>query len=146
MISYKEESLPHVFQLIEQVNKKLKGLQSLTLRQTGLTPAQFYILSLLWERDGRPFKDLAEALNCSRASITGIVDSLERKGYAFRAPNPQDRRSQFVRLTSTGCDLRSTVPDLERQFQSCCDGLTAAEIQKLFELLVKLNEMLGATQ
>jgi len=137
---YQPGSLPEIFQLIGMVDKKLKKLQNQTLKATQLTPPQFYILTLLWQADGRPFKDLALALNCTRATITGIVDTLERKGLVSRAPHPTDRRSQLVRLSQAGRDLQRSIPDLERMFSTCCAGLDAQESRELSRLLIKLNK------
>ena len=132
-------SMPEVFGLVEQVSKKLKGFQRRTMREAGLTPAQYFILSLLWEKDRMAFKDLAAASLTSRPTITGIVDTLERKGLVTREPNPDDRRSLLVSLTEKGKTLRQESPSLEAIFTSCCSSLAAAEIQQLIALLHKLN-------
>jgi DNA-binding MarR family transcriptional regulator len=132
-------SMPEVFQLIEQVSKKLKQFQRRTTREAGLTPAQYFILSLLWENDRMPFKDLAAASLTSRPTITGIVDTLEKKGLVTREPNPADRRSLLVSLTKKGESLRQATPTLESIFTSCCSSLSPVEIQQLTALLQKLN-------
>ena len=132
-------SLPDVFHLIEQASKKLKQFQRRTMREASLTPAQYFILSLLWEKDRVPFKDLASASLTSRPTITGIVDTLEKKELVAREPNPDDRRSLLVCLTEKGKDLRQATPTLDAIFTSCCSSLTLAEIQQLTLLLQKLN-------
>ncbi len=139
---YSVGSLPEIFQQIEQVNRKLKRLQSQTLKKASLSPPQFFTLSLLWEKDGRPFKELADALNCTRATVTGIIDTLEKKGLVVRAPNLGDRRSLLVKLTEKGRSTRSSTPSLEKTFKSCCDGLEPQEINQLSRLLEKLNSSL----
>jgi len=141
--AYQSGSMPEIFQLIEMVGKKLKQLQNQTLRLAHLTPPQFFILTLLWQADGRPFKDLAQELTCTRATVTGIVDTLERKGLVFRAAHPTDRRSQLVQLTRTGRELQGKIPDLERMFSGCCAGLEPRESQELSRLLKKLGRSLG---
>lgn len=131
-------SIPEIFQLIEQANKKLKQMQSQTLREANLTSSQYLILNLLWEEDGRPFKDLAAALAYTPATVTGIVDTLERKGLVYRAPNPLDRRSQLVMLTEAGSAIQHSTPTLESIFRNCCASLEPAERQQLSRLLDKL--------
>lgn len=138
---YQSGTLPEVFQLIEAISKQLKRMQSETLRETGLTPPQYFTLKLLWEQDGRPFKELADLLNSSRATITQIVDALERKELILRAPNPADRRSQLVCLTPTGNALRDSTPALQEMFRNCC-GMDPAEASQLSMLLKKLNQVL----
>jgi hypothetical protein len=87
-----ERPLSEIFELLDLTAKNLRRIQRLTVHEVGLTPPQYHLLHLLWEQDERPFKDLAEASACTRATITGIVDTLERKGLVVRKPNPVDRR------------------------------------------------------
>ena len=103
---YQSGSIPEIFQLIELVEKKLSRIQRETIGEADLTPPQYFVLSLLWEKDGRPFKELAEASHCSPATMTGIIDTLEKKGLVTRDPNPADRRSLLARLTEQGLALQ----------------------------------------
>ncbi len=140
---YQSGSMPEVFQLIELAGKKLKQMQRETIKEADLTPPQYFILTLLWEEDGRPLRELAAAAHSSRATMTGIVDTLERKGLVTREPNPDDRRSLLVKLTEKGEALQESTPTLDRIFGSCCAGLEPDEIRQLSRLLKKLNESLS---
>ena len=135
--------MQEVFQLIEGLQKRLAKFQGYTLKEAGLTPPQYYIMSLLSEKDGRPFKELAEVLTCTRATITGIVDTLENKGLVARHPHPDDRRSMLVKLTGRGRDLLQSTPGLEKTFGGCCcEVLSPREMLELHLLLRKLSERL----
>jgi DNA-binding MarR family transcriptional regulator len=46
--------------------------------------------------------DLAVGIGVSSAAITSVVDGLERRGFALRLINSDDRRSTFIRLTDRG--------------------------------------------
>ena len=137
-----ETSLGEVFELLEQTAKNLRRIQRQTVREVGLTPPQYGVLHLLWERDERPFKEFADALVCTRATITGIIDTLERKGLVTRKPNPTDRRSLLATLTDEGRNLQHSTPTLDSIYDSCCSGLTSLEFQQLGFLLRKLNDSL----
>jgi DNA-binding MarR family transcriptional regulator len=139
---YQAASMPEIFQLIELAEKRLKQIQRETIKAANLTPPQYFVLTLLWEKDDRRFKELAAAANCTPATMTGIVDTLERKGLVTREPNPDDRRSLLVRLTGEGWELKDSTPTLDKIFRSCCVGLEPDEIQQLSQLLRKLNESL----
>jgi DNA-binding MarR family transcriptional regulator len=100
-------------------------------------------LSLLAQKDGQPFKALAQALACTRATVTGIVDTMEKKGLAERCPNPDDRRSLLVKVTRKGKSLLKTTPALEQTFGSCCcDVLPPADARELSRLLKELSDAL----
>jgi DNA-binding MarR family transcriptional regulator len=137
---YSTKSMPEIFELIETLNKRLKQFHGKTLREAHLTPAQYFILSLLEEKDQRPFKELAELMSCTRATITGIVDTMEKKGLVSRGPNPEDRRSLLVILTDKGRLLLKNTPELQETFASCCfDVLPSKEVEQLYALLRKLS-------
>ena len=136
-------AMPEIFQLIEDLEKRFRQFQGYTLREARLTPPQYFILSLLAEKDGRPFKELADELACSRATITGIVDTMEKKELVLRGPNLVDRRSLRLTLTEKGRALLQATPGLEKTFGSCCcDALPPDEARQLSRLLQKLSASL----
>jgi len=135
-------SLPEIFNCIGQIEKKLEMMQRMTTRVAGLTPAQFAVLNTLLEKDALPFKELAAAIWCTPATMTGIVDTLEKKGLVTRQANPADRRSLLVCLTTAGARMQSQVPSMGSLFHNCCDGLNADEARQLSELLEKLDKSL----
>src|SRR5512147_310968 len=113
--SPKESSsaIPDIFQHIEVLEKRLKQFQEQTLKDAGLTPPQYFILSLLNEQDGRSFKEVAQALGCTPATVTGIVDTMEKKALVARRPNPPDRRSLQIKITAKGQALLTATPGVE---------------------------------
>ncbi|MFX1308612.1 MAG: MarR family winged helix-turn-helix transcriptional regulator [Promethearchaeota archaeon] len=127
-----------VFELINILNKKYEKLQRNNIQQLELTPTQHFILRELWRSDGQQFKDLAETCNCSRSTITGVVDTMEKKELVSREANPDDRRSLLVKLTEKGKGLKKQTPPLESIVNGCCPGINQEEIEKLGELLQKL--------
>jgi DNA-binding MarR family transcriptional regulator len=143
-LQYDEGSLSEVFQLLDTVAKKLTHLQREGIKIVALTPPQYSILGLLWERDGRPLGELASACCCSPSTITGIVDTLEKKGLVARELNPDDRRSFLVKLTEQGEAMQEATPDPGKIFDGCCPSIEAEEFKQLSTLLSKLNDALGA--
>ena len=139
---YEAGSLPDVFRLVEQLHQKLKHVQRQSVGQTGLTPPQYAALTQLWRHDGLPLKELAAGNNCTPATMTSIVDTLERKSLVTREPHPRDRRSLLVRLTPEGTALRESTPSVEQIFNGCCSGLAPDESQTLAGLLTKLDTAL----
>ncbi len=134
-----------VFGTLDQVSRKLREIQRLTVREVNLTPPQFQTLRLLWEQDSQPFKDLAASNGCTRPTMTGIVDTLEKNGLVTRQPNSNDRRSLLVTLTGKGKALEGSTPNLDRIFANCCVGLSAEEFQQLGFLLEKLDQSLDCS-
>lgn len=135
-----ETSFTEVFELLELTSKNLKRIERLAMQESGLTPSQYHVLNLLWDEGEMPLKDLAEASRCTRATMTGLIDVLERKGLVRRVPNPEDRRSLLASLTKEGLALQEQAPSLRRIYSTCCVGLSPGEFQQLSQLLGKLNK------
>lgn len=102
------------------------------LRPLGVSSAGGLVLGLL--RDHGPLSPtaLGDKLIVTRATVTGLVDSLERRGFAERTPHPQDRRSLLIRLTPAGvevlAEVRRIVHNREREWMR---GFTDEELSAL---------------
>jgi DNA-binding MarR family transcriptional regulator len=74
------------------------------LKPFGLSFARYEALVLLdfSRAKALPMAKMGDRLMIHPASVTGIVDRLERDGFAVREAHPQDRRTTLVRLTDTG--------------------------------------------
>ena|SRR5881394_1792564 len=79
-------------------------------RRLGMTAAERKCAGLIAEWGETTPKQLAEATGLTTGAITGIVDRLERAGYARREPNPKDRRSVIIRARNTERLAKETKP------------------------------------
>lgn len=68
-----------------------------------LTPSSGLLLGILADVGAPlPPNQIAERLIISRASVTSLIDSLERRGYVRRLPHTTDRRMLLIELTDAG--------------------------------------------
>jgi DNA-binding MarR family transcriptional regulator len=79
-------------------------------RRLGMTAAERKCAGIIAELGETTPKQLADATALSTGAITGIVDRLERAGYAKREPNAKDRRSVLIRARNTERLARETAP------------------------------------
>ena len=56
----------------------------------GVTPTQYAVLNVLWERDGQSGAELGERLVVDSATITGVVDRLVAAGQGQSLQAPLD--------------------------------------------------------
>jgi DNA-binding MarR family transcriptional regulator len=88
------------------------------------------VMTVLDSDGALPMSQLAEALDVSQASTTGIVDRMEQRGLIERQSDPNDRRVTRVTLTDSG---RSVIERLgaERRDKlgKLLDELTDDELQ-----------------
>ena len=67
------------------------------LQPLHLTPTSGLVLSILANAESPlPPNEIADRLIISRATVTGLLDSLERRAYIRRRPHPSDRRMILV--------------------------------------------------
>lgn len=80
------------------------------LGRHGLSEARFILLCILnSEEKGLSPSALADRVGATRATITGLVDGLERDGLARRNADANDRRAVQVHLTPAGVTLAKAI-------------------------------------
>jgi MarR family 2-MHQ and catechol resistance regulon transcriptional repressor len=111
------------------------------LAQThGLTFTGFNVLGLLsYKRDeGMPLNEIGRLLLVSRANVTGLIDSLERKKLVERVDHATDRRVYLARITTQGEMLIQAYRPVHFNLISrMAENLSPAEKKTLIGLLQK---------
>lgn len=110
------------------------------LQKAGMSVPGLNVLGLLDGAPGqqRPLHELSELLLVTRANVTGLVDSLVRKGYVQRVEHPDDRRSRLAKLTAVGRRwLHGYLPGHFRAITEMTKGLSARDKKIMATLLQK---------
>jgi DNA-binding MarR family transcriptional regulator len=90
------------------------------------------VLGLLDESGPLPMRSLAEALDVSQASATGIVDRMEQRGLVERRRDADDRRVVRAAITDEGRRLIAGMAAERRDHLArILDDLTDAELEGL---------------
>jgi len=112
------------------------------LNQIGLSQGRFTVLMLLSHCGENPATpaSLADEAGVTRATMTGIVDTLERDGLVIREPDPSDRRTLRVRLTEAGqAFVEKMIPGWFQQVAAMIHPLSEEERKTLVGLLQKIQ-------
>src|SRR5512146_3407045 len=72
------------------------------LRPLHVSAAGGLVLGVLRDHGRMSPSELGARLIVTRATVTGLLDSLEGRGYVRRTANPDDRRSLIVEITPSG--------------------------------------------
>src|SRR5260370_7916539 len=74
------------------------------MADSAATPARFQILMLLWAARGRavPHKEIVAALGVTRATVSGLMATLERDGLVTSAVASDDPRNLLASLPPKG--------------------------------------------
>jgi DNA-binding MarR family transcriptional regulator len=116
------------------------------LAQHDITQGRFGVLMALWGNDHRgearpPLSPaaLAERTGVTRATMTGLIDTLERDGLVRREADPADRRMMTVTPTPRAVDLlRQILPGHFQRMAALMLPLTESEREVLVSLLQKI--------
>ncbi len=111
------------------------------LRPLGVSSAGGLVLGQLRDHGPMSPSELGERLIVTRATVTGVVDSLERRGYVQREPNPNDRRGIIVQLTPAGLEVVGQVRTLiHRHERDWMGALTEEELATYVGLMHRIQE------
>lgn len=106
-----------------------------------LTIAQIGLLFALYQQDRLSVGELAEVLHARPATVTGLVDRLDRAGYVSRSVDDVDRRVVRVALTVAGRSVLEEILFEGRAFMQRAFGvLGEARVAILADLLAELVE------
>lgn len=108
------------------------------LSKHDLLQGRWWVLILLMREESLSSTPslLAEKIGVTRATMTGLIDSLEQNGLVTRVFDKADRRSVMIRLTPAGqAKLDVVMPDYYRRLRQCMQGLDESKRQQLQDIL-----------
>ncbi|MEO5961629.1 MAG: MarR family transcriptional regulator [Opitutaceae bacterium] len=116
------------------------------LAEHDITQGRFGVMMALWgncQREGKaaPLSpaELADRTGVTRATITGLIDTLERSGLVARTPHVDDRRMTSVVITPRGEKLlKKILPAHFRQMAWLLAPLSEVERKTLVRLMTKI--------
>lgn len=138
MSEYIDLSVDNLIRTYKEITKNLAAQRlraiGAHLRMHELSLNQFSILVMIKENSCCSSSYLAGKLNLKAASITYLVDSLEKRGLVERQDNPEDRRSHFISLTEAGNEL-IPIPEDDAFLASHFDKLSLEDKEILYLIM-----------
>lgn len=115
------------------------------MRESGLTVPQVLVMTAI-KREGAPSTStLARCISVSQATMTRIIDRLERAGLVRRDKSTTDKRVVNVSLTGTGRKKLESAPEpLQAEFLRKYRQLEDWEQQMLKSSLLRIAKMMDA--
>ncbi len=108
--------------------------------QLDLTYIQWLLLAKLFHEDGRNQNDLAIVTDRNKASLTRLINTLEKKNLVARIPVITDKRVNRIHLTKHGYSVfEQTLPIINNAFDKMQEGLSAKEKEYSIKVLQKIQ-------
>lgn len=116
-----------------QLNKDLSDHQ--------ITIEQWTVLANLWKNDGQTQQQLADLSNKNKASITHLIDHLEKSQLVRRTVDEQDKRNKIIYLTPEGENLQKALTKvIKKTTKTFTDGIDKKELKNCTKVLKKIVE------
>jgi DNA-binding MarR family transcriptional regulator len=113
------------------------------VQQVGMTWPQLAALRAAERLEACSLSELAKELRLGQATLTGIVQRLERAGYLQREPHATDRRSVRIAVTLAGRKLLHDAPSLlQDRFREELARLKDWERYQTLAALQRIAEMM----
>jgi len=111
-----------------------------------LTASQYKIIKFLYAQPTRTARvvDLERQYSMTHPTTLGLLEALEKKGFATRIDNPNDGRGKLVALTKKADEMQSELEALGAKIENkLTERLSANEKGALVILLQKLIGLEG---
>lgn len=118
-----------------RVHQLLEGL--------GLYRGQPPVLRALWEQEGLTQSELAERMKITPATMTKMLQRMEKTGFIKRKADSDDQRVSRVYLTETGRSVQKDVETLFRQIEEeTFENFSQEELDLLRRFFLQIRENL----
>jgi MarR family transcriptional regulator, organic hydroperoxide resistance regulator len=106
--------------LISKIHQASARIFARILRENHvrLRPAQGRVMFVLWREGPMPITELCRRTSLGKSTLTGMLDRLERDGYARRVRSEEDRR--VILIEAAARDAKS-----QRAFVKVSETMTA---------------------
>lgn len=111
----------------------------------GMTPVQLRVVQIVAETGTSTGGAIARRMHVAPATITAMIDKLERAGHVARQRSDADRRQTIIALTDRGREALKRAPDaLQQRFAAEFEALADWEQAMIVAVLERVATMLDA--
>lgn len=126
---------------LREVNNQVALLNHLIGAKVALRSYDLDCLDLLGIHGPLSPSELARRTGIHRATVTGILDRLERDGWVRRERDEEDRRAVVVRARpERSGDLARHYAEMSASMDEICGDYSAAELELLRDFLCRTAE------
>jgi len=130
------EAMAVVSNLFRAANATRNYLERTVLAQSGLSWTAFVVLWVTWIWEPIETRQIAEEGGFSKATLTGVLGTLETKGLLLRERSAKDGRLVSVTMTDDGRALMQTLfPEFNAHERTVASGVDTEQRGALADML-----------
>ncbi|MDQ5986195.1 MAG: hypothetical protein CSYNP_01914 [Syntrophus sp. SKADARSKE-3] len=136
-----------IFDNLRRVVQMIREYSMIAKKVTGITGPQLWAIKLISNEPSMQVSELAGRMYLHPATVVGILNRLEAKGFVSRMRMDDDRRIVRVELTAKGRGIVERAPEVAQDILvSRLEPLADEKIKSIHEGLAQLVEILGAQE
>ncbi len=137
------KSLDSLFTLVHTFKRNLHDqIEELAL---GITPMHVRVIKIINHKPHCTAVDIANYLNRDKAQVTRLLSSLLAQELIIKEPNPEDKRSQCLRITEDGKEIMKKISGIDKSmFEKMSVDLSDEEIAEFKRIAEKMARNLNA--
>ncbi|OCH16661.1 MarR family transcriptional regulator [Aliivibrio sp. 1S165] len=137
------KSLDSLFTLVHTLKRNLHDqIEELHL---GITPMHVRVIKIINHKPHCTAVDIANYLNRDKAQVTRLLSSLLTQELIIKEPNPEDKRSQCLRITESGKEIMKKISVIDKtMFEKMSMDLSEAEIAEFKRVAEKMASNLNS--
>jgi DNA-binding MarR family transcriptional regulator len=140
-----EDRLEQVLMSLRRVIRATDLHSKHLAKVSGLTAPQILLLQAIRKLEGAVIGQLANEVSLSQATVTSILDRLEKKEYIERERSTVDKRKVHVHLTELGIEVLRDAPlPLQEHFSRRFNDLQEWEQTMIIAALQRVAYMMDA--
>ena len=110
------------------------------LQRDGLSTAQYYLLRVLWEKEGLSQRELSDRVCTTEPTTQSALLRMEKKGLVRRVKNKIDRRANHIYLTAKGRKLEMELIPLAIGINNMASkGISKSDLKLFNEVIKKIR-------
>jgi DNA-binding MarR family transcriptional regulator len=132
----KDELIDELIAAFRDSGNQDDAIDNLAAKRLGVNRTDLLALNAIENAGGLTAGQLASAAGLTTGAVTGVIDRLERAGYARRVADPADRRRVKLEVTPAFYARAAEIwAPMAADWRSALDRFTRADLERLLEVL-----------
>ena len=136
------KSLESLFQLVHMLKRHMhEHIEQLNLN---ITPMHLRVLKIINKKQSCTAIDIAQFLNRDKAQVTRLLNELIKQSLIEKVPNPEDKRSQRLLVTSEGMVILAQLESIDSKMNDkMMRGISQKELEEFERITGLMTENLA---
>lgn len=125
-----------------RTEQKIHKIEYETMKDGGLTPSQFAVLEVLYNKGDLKICEIIEKILTTSGNVTVVIKNLEKDGLVKKHADPNDKRSILISITDKGKKIMDDIfPNHVDNINNIFSVLTIEEKLELKKILKKFRDI-----